>query len=106
MKLKVPFAVGIPLITPVVGLNERPGGRLPLTTTQLEYGGDPPVAASCCAYGAPNTPEGSGELVLIAKVDDPVTVNVTALLVPNGVLTVMFRGPDEAAEAIVNVRPI
>ena len=103
MKLKVPFATGIPLIIPVVGLNERPVGRLPLTTSQFKYGGNPPVAASCCTYGAPNAPEGSGEVLLIAKVDNPVTVKVTALLVPNGVLTVMFRGPDEALEAIVSV---
>ena len=44
--LKVPAAVGVPLISPVEGLSVRPGGRLPALTAQV-YGPVPPVSVGC-----------------------------------------------------------
>ena len=44
LKLKVPAAAGVPLITPVVGLSARPVGRLP--PAMLQVIGVEPVAVS------------------------------------------------------------
>jgi hypothetical protein len=47
LKLKgLPVAlVGVPVITPVDALRERPGGRDPVVTVHELYGETPPVAA-------------------------------------------------------------
>ena len=45
VKLKLPVAVGVPEIAPLVGLSVKPGGRVPLTIDQV-YDGVPPLAAS------------------------------------------------------------
>ena len=47
VKLYVPVAVGVPEITPVAALSNRPGGKEPEAIDQL-YGGVPPLAASVC----------------------------------------------------------
>ena len=39
--------VGVPLMTPVLGLSAKPGGRDPVATAQLLYGGVPLPAANC-----------------------------------------------------------
>jgi hypothetical protein len=43
VKLKVPVAVGVPLITPPVDKGARPVGRFPVVRLQV-YGGAPPDA--------------------------------------------------------------
>jgi len=35
VNVEVPFAVGIPLMAPVVGCNVRPEGRLPVVTAKV-----------------------------------------------------------------------
>ena len=45
IKLKVPAAVGVPVIAPVVGVKLRPPGNEPLVIDQV-YGGVPPLAAN------------------------------------------------------------
>jgi hypothetical protein len=45
VKVKLPAAVGVPLIVPVVELSVSPAGRLPAAIDQ-EYGLTPPEAAS------------------------------------------------------------
>ena len=45
VKLKVPAAVGVPEMAPLLGLSVRPGGRDPLATDQV-YGRVPPLAVN------------------------------------------------------------
>ena len=46
VKLKVPVAVGVPVIAPVLGLKLRPAGSAPLVIDHDVYGGVPPLAVS------------------------------------------------------------
>ena len=39
---------GVPLMTPVLALSERPVGSVPLVMVQVLYGAVPPLAASVC----------------------------------------------------------
>ena len=56
-----PAAVGVPLITPLLALNARPGGRLPVIES---VGGGTPVAANVKLYAVPTTPLGGVPLVI------------------------------------------
>ena len=47
VKLDVPYAVGVPLTTPVAALSERPAGRLPALSDHA-IGVAPPEEASVC----------------------------------------------------------
>lgn len=49
VKLDVPRALGVPLITPAAD-KVRPAGRLPLATDQV-YGATPPEALKVVEYG-------------------------------------------------------
>jgi hypothetical protein len=62
VKLKLPTADGVPLITPLLA-SVKPGGALP----DQRYGGTPPEADKVCEYGAPRRPVASGETVVIAS---------------------------------------
>jgi hypothetical protein len=44
VKVELPVTVGVPEITPVEELRERPVGNVPTVTVQLPYGAVPPVA--------------------------------------------------------------
>ena len=61
-KLLVPGDVGVPEITPVEPLRDRPPGRAPLVTAQL-IGELPPVLASVWLYEVPTKPLGSDVVV-------------------------------------------
>ena len=64
--VKVPDAVGVPLIVPVLGpalLMERPLGK-PLAD-QL-YGETPPVAASVAEYAVPTVPAGRVNVEIVS----------------------------------------
>jgi hypothetical protein len=63
VKLDVPEAVGVPLMTPVDEPKLNPAGRLPETTDQL-YGVLPPVAASVWLYASPIVPLGTLVVVM------------------------------------------
>jgi hypothetical protein len=52
-------------MTPVDGFNDKPGGRFPVVTVQVEYEPVPPVAESACEYAIPTVAEGSGEGVVM-----------------------------------------
>jgi hypothetical protein len=65
MKVKVPSAVGVPEITPVEVLRERPGGSDPPATDQM-YGVSPPVAIRVAEYPTPMEALGS-EVVVIER---------------------------------------
>ena len=45
--VEAPAFVGVPLNMPAA-LSVMPVGNVPVETVQLEYGGEPPVAASVC----------------------------------------------------------
>jgi hypothetical protein len=47
VKLKLPFAVGVPEMMPLLAARVNPAGRLPEVTDQL-YPGLPPLACSVC----------------------------------------------------------
>src|SRR5437588_727690 len=58
-------AVGVPLITPVLALIDRPAGR---PAAEYVYGAVPPLAVSDAVYETPTTPVGSGALVIVSPV--------------------------------------
>lgn len=49
---KVPLAVGVPEMVPVVDVSISPEGRLP-DVIDHEYGAAPPIACNVCEYAAP-----------------------------------------------------
>jgi hypothetical protein len=64
VKLKVPVAVGVPLMAPVAGARVRPAGSAPVVMLQLPRGGVPPVAARVrVGYTAFAVAGGKGEVV-------------------------------------------
>lgn len=60
---KLPLAVGVPEIIPVLAARLRPAGRLPELIDQ-ERGDVPPAAIRVLEYAVPSVPAGR-ELVLI-----------------------------------------
>ena len=64
VKVDVPVAVGVPLITPSVD-SDSPAGNEP-DATDHEYGGVPPEADNVCEYADPTTPAGSDEVVIVS----------------------------------------
>src|SRR5437868_6108782 len=58
-----PLALGVPLITPVEELRERPPGKDPPITVHVM--GAVPLAESVVEYAVPTTPVGSGEMLVI-----------------------------------------
>jgi hypothetical protein len=73
VKEKVPFAVGVPVITPVLE-SARPVGNLPDTILHV-YGVVPPWAANRAEYFVPTVAAGS-VAVVIAKVAAKVVVAI------------------------------
>ncbi len=59
---KNPLAVGVPLITPVAEVSDKPAGRLPAVMLQV-YGAMPPLAVNVALYACPAVPE--GKLVVV-----------------------------------------
>jgi hypothetical protein len=55
---------GVPAITPVLELSDRPGGSDPDVSDQPLYGGVPPRAESDWEYGMPAVPEGKEVVVM------------------------------------------
>ena len=78
VKLYLPVALGVPLITPE-GLRDRPDGSLPLAIDQV-YGSMPAEAFSVCEYGTPNSPVAWDTAVITGAADDvsdaPPTIDV------------------------------
>jgi hypothetical protein len=50
-------AVGVPLITPVAEVSDKPAGSLPAVMLQV-YGVTPPLAVNVALYACPVVPEG------------------------------------------------
>jgi hypothetical protein len=69
----VAATVGVPLTSPLL-LMAIPGGGLFMPNL---YGGTPPVAVICWAYGTPTKPLGSGEVVVMVGVGLTVMVYAT-----------------------------
>jgi hypothetical protein len=63
VKLYVPVVVGVPEITPVVVLRDRPAGNSPSDT--LHVMGSVPVAARVCLYDVPTVPPGNDVVVIL-----------------------------------------
>jgi len=72
VKLDVPTAFGVPLITPVDVFSDNPAGKLPTEIAQL-YGVVPPVAVNVCEYPTPTWPF-ANDVVVIASVDGTIVV--------------------------------
>jgi hypothetical protein len=67
VKVDVPFARGVPLITPFAAFSERPAGNEPTLIDQV-YGAKPPVSATAAEYATPFWAVGS-DVVLIDIAD-------------------------------------
>jgi len=57
VKVDVPWVIGVPEITPVVGEIESPAGRDPAVMLHA-YGITPPAATRDVVYGIPTSPIG------------------------------------------------
>lgn len=57
VNVKVPAVDGVPLIIPVAGFRESPGGGVPDHCDTAAQ----PLAANPCEYDNPTVPEGSGD---------------------------------------------
>jgi ABC-type thiamin/hydroxymethylpyrimidine transport system permease subunit len=84
VKVNVPFAVGVPEISPLPAVSVKPVGRLPMVIDQV-YVGVPPVACSVCEYAVPSVPEASVDEVIVSCVD-PMVIDVATDLVCAGLL--------------------
>src|SRR5450759_108800 len=63
VKVKMPAAVGVPLMMPVADAKESPAGSAPLVT--LHVIGAVPVAARVCVYTDPVSAPGKGDVVVM-----------------------------------------
>ena len=63
VKLAVPAAVGVPLISPVASSSVRPAGRLPLSMPHVM--GVVPVALRVWLYASPTLPPGRVSVVMV-----------------------------------------
>jgi hypothetical protein len=95
VKVKVPAAMGMPEMAPLVPLSPRPPGKAPAVTDHT-YGGTPPVPASVWLYATPMVPLFNGEFVVITSgaaftgsVKGPVAVVPLLSLT----VTLKFTGP-------------
>src|SRR5574342_517999 len=66
-KLYVPAVVGVPEMTPVPLLSDRPAGSEPLEIDQV-YGVVPPLAVNVPEYDTPMVPPGIAVLVIVSGV--------------------------------------
>ena len=80
VRLEVPVAVGVPLMTPVAGLRARPEGRVPAVMLKV-YGVVPPVACTVVVYGVPMVPPGGFALTIARAVPVPGPVLPAAKMV-------------------------
>ena len=76
VKFDVPAVVGLPEITPVVALSDKPAGRLP--AEMLHVMGVVPVAARVWLYATPTVPPGREVVVMAGAV--PVALTQTVLV--------------------------
>jgi hypothetical protein len=75
VKLARPGVVGVPVIAPAA-LSERPRGRDPVVTDQVNPVPVPPDATSVCEYGAVASPAGKDAAVVMLRA--PVMLSVKA----------------------------
>src|SRR5260370_42051636 len=61
VKSKVPAVVGVPVMAPVVGSSERPGGNAPEMMEKVK-GGVPRMTPNMELYGTPVCPELAGHV--------------------------------------------
>src|ERR1700728_3862955 len=95
VKVKVPAAVGVLEMTPLVPPSTRPLGKAPAVTDNT-YGGTPPVPASVWLYATPMVPLFNGEFVVMTSGDTFTgSVKGPVAVVPLLSLTVTlkFTGP-------------
>ena len=64
VKLNAPVAVGVPVNAPVEPLSERPAGKVPAVTDQVNVAGVP-VAVKVWLYGVPSKPSTGAALVIV-----------------------------------------
>jgi hypothetical protein len=64
----VPSVVGVPEITPVAALSDRPTGNAPTVTVQALNGGFVPLAARLALYGSPTLPFANDEVATVTPV--------------------------------------
>src|SRR5260370_32296487 len=76
---KFPPAVGVPLITPVVGFKPTPAGSEPRVMAHV-YGEVPPTATKGWEYGDPIAPLGNVGAVLMLRPPAIASVNVLVTL--------------------------
>ena len=71
VKVELPTAVGVPLITPLVALIFKPAGKVPEATAQVSGAGFP-VTARAAEYAIPTKPLGrEGVLIVSASIVNP-----------------------------------
>ena len=93
VKFEVPAVVGVPLITPVEALRERPAGKEPVRTLQAR-GGTPSEAVRVAEYEAPTVPSGREAVVIVGTVASPVANSEKDVTLPQTLLLTVSTGPE------------
>ena len=102
VKLKLPAAVGVPVIEPFV-FKVSPAGAEP----DHWYGGEPPDADKLCEYVVPTVPAGRGEPVVIVSVAGLIVMAKARLAVPVPLsFTVAVKLKLPAAEGVPVIEPL
>ena len=95
VKVAVPSAVGVPLISPVSAFRLRPAGRPP---SMLHVIGAVPVAVRVWLYASPTLPSGRVSVVMVGAASGALTVTVqVAVNKPSCVVAVMTAVPPATA---------
>ena len=111
VKVEDPTVVGDPAMRPL-GRMVRPGGRSPMSSSQV-LSPVPPLACRACEYRVPTVPDSSGDVLVIASVAAP-TDNENTLVAVAPVLSVTLTvkvsdpvalGVPVSTPAVDNVSP-
>jgi hypothetical protein len=80
VKVDVPFTIGVPEITPVVGARLNPTGNAPLS--RLHVMGVVPVAVSVCLYVLSSSPPGNVAMVIVGATGGAIVMENCFVLYP------------------------
>ena len=109
-----PAIVGVPRISPVAGVNDKPFGSAPLARFQV-YGGVPPAALTRQEYTPPTPPTGSEAVVIctgfapLAAADDAGLItneNLRDAIAPCESVTCIVKENVPAAVGVPSMSPV
>ncbi len=105
LKLGVPEAVGVPLMTPVDEARVRPAGSVPLLTAQV-YGDVPPLATRVWEYATPTSPPGREVVVMVGPAMTLMDNALAGEVLPALSWTVTLKEKEPTAVGVPLIMPL